>query len=264
MESPSFHLEGVYIDKDDIKDFDGPLSLILLLLQKNKIEIRDIKIADILDQYLEYIETMQQLDLEVASEFIRMASYLLYIKTKTMLSSGEEVSELEILIESLEQLKAKDVLEQIDQVVPTFSDFYKHGVLYGTKAPEHIQRNPEVYQYKHSPAELLNALYNSLRLSKEKIVDTQTLVQAIPKRVVYSVRNKSRHILSRLRLRDIALNELYSECKSRSEIVATFVSVLELCAMGSVLISLSKDGRGYDLSFAGGNMDDILERIEDQ
>ena len=95
MESPNFHLEGVVIEKEDMKDFDGPLSLILLLLQKNKIEIRDIKISDILDQYLEYLDKMQQLDLEIASEFVRMASYLLYIKSKTLLNNeDEEISEL--------------------------------------------------------------------------------------------------------------------------------------------------------------------------
>ena len=52
MENPNYHLAGVIRDKDEMQDFEGPLSLILMLLQKNKIEIRDLKIADILDQYL--------------------------------------------------------------------------------------------------------------------------------------------------------------------------------------------------------------------
>ena len=55
MENPNFFLEGVIKSKDDMQDFEGPLSLILMLLSKNKIEIRDIKIADILEQYLEYL-----------------------------------------------------------------------------------------------------------------------------------------------------------------------------------------------------------------
>ena len=102
MENPSFFLEGVVREKNELSDFEGPLSLILMLLSKNKIEIRDIKISDILDQYLEYLEKMQSMDLEVASEFVQMASHLLYIKTRTLLAGDEEVSELELLMSSLE------------------------------------------------------------------------------------------------------------------------------------------------------------------
>ena len=58
MDNPTFHLESVVKDKNELQDFDGPLSLILMLLSKNKIEIRDIKISEILDQYLEYLDWM--------------------------------------------------------------------------------------------------------------------------------------------------------------------------------------------------------------
>ena len=80
-----------------MQDFEGPLSLILMLLQKNKIEIRALSVSDILDQYLEYLDRMQSLDLEIASEFVQMAAHLLYLKTRTLLTTEEEVSELELL-----------------------------------------------------------------------------------------------------------------------------------------------------------------------
>ena len=73
-------------ERNELQDFSGPLSLILMLLSKNKIEIRDIKIAEILDQYLEYLDEMEKMDLEIASEFVQMASHLLYIKTRTLLA----------------------------------------------------------------------------------------------------------------------------------------------------------------------------------
>ena len=73
MENPTFHLEGIVKDKNELQDFSGPLSLILMLLSKNKIEIRDIKISEILDQYLEYLAEMERMDLEIASEFVQMA-----------------------------------------------------------------------------------------------------------------------------------------------------------------------------------------------
>ena len=102
MENPTFRLEGVVKSRDEAQDFEGPLSLILMLLQKNKIEIRDISISEILDQYLAYLDEMQRMDLEIASEFVQMAAYLLYIKTKTLLAVEEEVTELEQLMSSLE------------------------------------------------------------------------------------------------------------------------------------------------------------------
>ena len=86
MEDLTFHLEGVVKERNELQDFSGPLSLILMLLSKNKIEIRDIKIAEILDQYLEYLDEMEKMDLEIASEFVQMASHLLYIKTRTLLA----------------------------------------------------------------------------------------------------------------------------------------------------------------------------------
>ena len=70
VQQPSYHLEGVIRSRDEMEDFSGPLDLILLLLSKNKIEIRDIQISELLDQYLEYLQLMQDMDLEIASEFV--------------------------------------------------------------------------------------------------------------------------------------------------------------------------------------------------
>lgn len=118
MENPTFHLEGIVKDKNELQDFSGPLSLILMLLSKNKIEIRDIKISEILDQYLEYLAEMERMDLEIASEFVQMASHLLFIKTRTLLAGDEEVSELEELMTSLEQLKCRDIYTAVQKVIP--------------------------------------------------------------------------------------------------------------------------------------------------
>ena len=160
MENPSFYLEGVVREKNELQDFEGPLSLILMLLSKNKIEIRDIKISEILDQYLEYLDQMQQLDLEIASEFVQMASHLLYIKTKTLLTQEEEVSELEVLIASLEQLKSRDTLSSIKQVIPQLKEASELGLLYFSKLPEPLPKTSKKYEYRHEPIDLLKALSN--------------------------------------------------------------------------------------------------------
>lgn len=83
-------------EEDALENFVGPLDLILYLLSKNKIAIQDIKIADILDQYLAYIEQRQKMDLEVASEFVAMAAHLVYIKTRMLLSMEDEEAKSEM------------------------------------------------------------------------------------------------------------------------------------------------------------------------
>ena len=127
---PTYFLEGIIHDKSEMADFEGPLSLILLLLSKNKIEIRDIKISEILDQYLEYLNAMEKLDLEIASEFVQMASYLLYIKTRMLLTEEKEVTELEQLIASLEQLKCKDTYAAVKSVTPMLDAAAQTGLHY--------------------------------------------------------------------------------------------------------------------------------------
>ena len=263
MEGPDLHLEGIVQEKDTMADFEGPLSLILQLLEKNKIQIRDLKIADILDQYLAWMNEMQRMDLEVTSEFVQMAAHLLYIKTRTLLTTEEEVSELEMLMESLEQLKAKDSLGAVRQVLPELKSASERGLLYFAKLPEPLPKAGREYEYRHEPVDLLKALYSALsrglRVPEEQ---EDTISRAIPRRILYSVRSKSRELIERLRTAPALMRELYGSCRSRSELVATFLAILELCSMGSVHIE--REGEDYRASFVGGDVDRILEKIEEQ
>lgn len=264
MEDPNFHLEGIVREKDELHDFEGPLSLILLLLQKNKIEIRDLVVSDILEQYLAWLDTMQKLDLEVTSEFVQMASYLLLIKTKMLLTDDkEEVSELEMLMQSLEQLRSKDSLAAVRQVMPLLGEAYKTGAYIYSKQPEPLPHVALDYQYQHDPVELLQALLRMFTATGEKPSESDALVRAIPHRIVYSVRDKTAHILSCLKEREITLSELYTQCASRSELVATFMAVLELCSLGSISVLPVEESSDYSIQFSGGDIDEILEKIEE-
>ena len=239
MENPNFYLEGVVRDKDEMQDFEGPLSLILQLLSKNKIEIRDLSISEILDQYLAWLDEMQSMDLEIASEFVQMAAHLLYSKTRTLLAGDEEVSELELLMSSLEQLKARDVFASVQKIVPELKKASERGLLYGVKPPEPLPRASKEYEYRHEPVDLLRAMYRIyLRGGKAAPPD---MSEKVPKRIVYSVRDKSLQILNRLRAGTVSLMQLYRECSSRSEIVATFLAVLELCRLRSVELGEEAD-----------------------
>ncbi len=257
MENPNFFLEGIVRDKDEMQNFEGPLSLILQLLAKNKIEIRDISVSDILDQYLEYLDQMQSMDLEIASEFVQMAAHLLYIKTRTLLAGDEEVSELEVLMSSLEQLKARDVFASVQKVLPELKKASEIGLLYYAKQPEPLRQEKREYEYRHEPVDLLRAMYRIYaRGGKAAPPD---FGDSVPKRIVYSVRDKSLQILKRLKNGSANLHALYRECRSRSEVVATFLSILELCSIGSLRID--RCGEEYELRFIGGEVDEIMEKI---
>ena len=111
MEAPIYHLDKVVkARQEDMEDFDGPLDLILHLLSKNKIEIRDIQISELLDQYLAWMAQREELNLEVASEFVTMAAHLVYIKTRMLLSIDDEVamSEMEELMAALREDQRRD------------------------------------------------------------------------------------------------------------------------------------------------------------
>ena len=130
MDNPIFKLEGVVHERsaETLQDFEGPLDLILFLLSKNKIEIQDIPIALILEQYLAYLEQRKQLDLEVASEFITMAAHLMYIKTRMLLSIHDEeaLSEMEQLIATLEAHQRSENYLKIKAMVPELDRRYRY------------------------------------------------------------------------------------------------------------------------------------------
>lgn len=247
---PTFHLEGVIRSKEELQDFEGPLNLILMLLSKNKIEIRDIQISLILDQYMEHIAKMQELDLEVASEFVQMASNLLYIKTKMLLSGDEEVTELELLMTSLEQLKARDAYAAIRAVTAEFAEMSTGGMMLFSTPGESLPKYGE-YNYRHDAVELMQAIYSVFSRGVKSPEQERSYTRLVPGRITYPVEDKSRELVELLRGKGSEmLSRLYRACVSRSEVVATFVSVLELCSMGTVYITI--DGDEMLVNYAGG------------
>lgn len=267
MENPTFHLEGVIKSREEMQDFEGPLNLILMLLSKNKIEIRDIQISLILEQYLEHIAKIQEIDLEVASEFVQMASHLVYIKTRTLLAAeDEEVSELDLLISSLEQLKCRDAYAGIKAVTGAFSQMSEQGRLLMSKEPEPLRSGFREYGYKHEPVELLKALASIIMRSGQVPEEDDAYSRRIvPKRIVYGVRDKGRELIDLLRRRgEASLAALYAMSKSRSEMVATFVAVLELCSAGNLRISRSDDDFFISLTGDGRDADAILDAFSEE
>jgi len=235
LDNPIFKLEKVVQDRasEAPADFEGPLDLILHLLSKNKIEIQDIPIALILDQYLAYLEQRKQMDLEVASEFITMAAHLMYIKTRMLLSIEDEEaqSELDALMKSLEERKRGERYAAVkylaEKKLGPMSEFGRNIL---TKNPEPMERG-KIYEYDQEPGDLIIAMQEvSDRRGQMTAPPPMRDFQEIVRREPYSVEVKSREILERIKNSGITrFLLLFRGSRSRSEVVATFMAVLELC-----------------------------------
>jgi len=241
MDIPVFRLEGIVKAKDESTDFEGPLELILLLLSKNKVEIRDISISLILEQYLEYLEAMAVLDLDIASEFVIMASHLTLIKTKMLLFGGEEVSELEQLITSLEKLSRGDVYLSIKAAAETLREMYLREGIMMAGPPEYLTVDTE-YRYTHTGEDLLIAICQVVGRENAIIGSLNPRAPVYPRPIIYSIPERISEILERLKSRSqIPVSELFYESGSRTELIATLIAVLELCRVGSVILSGGND-----------------------
>ena len=246
MAEPQYRLEGIVRTRSEVmEDFEGPLDVIFLLLSKNKIEIENVSITAILEQYLAYLEEMKRLDMEIASEFITMASHLMLIKTKMLLSAAEAAeaqSELDQLRQSLIERQRKEAMEQIRIAVSALEPRNEIGRNIFTKEPEPLRR-ASGYRYQHAYTDLLKALADIEERNNRRLPPPTVNFKGIVGKEPYPVTRKAKDVLRTLVLRGIErLKNLFKGNRSRSEIVATFLAVLELCKTNSV--SLEDDVTG--------------------
>lgn len=232
MENPVFKLEKVVRSRsEEMQDFEGPLDLILYLLGKNKMEIQDISISLICDQYLQWLSQRQQMDLEVASEFVTMASHLVYIKTRMLLAIEDEEaqSEMDALIQSLEERRRNENYTKIKAMAQRLAPMGEFGRNILTRDPEPVERG-KVYLYSQEPGDLILAMAEIRSRAERALPPPRTAFQDIVRHEPYPVESKAREIIQRLKLHGItSFRMLFRGNRSRSEVVATFLAVLELC-----------------------------------
>ena len=244
MEQLSFHLEGVVRSREDYEDFSGPLDLILFLLSKNKIEIKDIQISLILDQYLEWMHRREELDLEVASDFAAMAAHLVWLKTRMLLSMDDEETreEMEKLIKSLEERSQMEEYKNMQLGAAYLGERSEIGRGIYIKTAEPLGKD-NTYRYRHSPLELTDAFDQMTRRRGVKTPPPITAFRGIVGREEYPVTNKIVSLVQRFIFKPVSrFFELLRDCKGRSEVIATFLAVLELCREGRADIEDSPEG----------------------
>lgn len=217
-----------------MENFEGPLDLLCHLVEKNKMNICDIKINDITNQYLDYLQMMQEMNLEVTSEFIIMASKLIYLKSKTLLPVEEEDEEEEIdLVQMLlEYKKYKESTKGMKERLEEYGKkFYRQsekielpkGKLEKTYSPMFI---PDIY------ATMINREIEK----KNKNADNLEKI-AISEKV--TIRSKIKEILKQLWNKPTFIfNKIFNSKKqTKTEVVTAFLGLLELSKMNKVKIS---------------------------
>lgn len=211
MERLEYHLEG----------FDGPLDLLLTLIAKNKLDIYDIPIAQLLDQYTEQIALMREADLDVASEFLEMAARLVQIKSASLLPRQEEEEDprAELTGQLLEYEQCKKAAARLGQQC-SFDRI--------TREPEPL---PADYTYKriHDPREIAQALVSAWGKGKSMLPPKPESFSALVSRKVVSVASQAIAILRKLwKRRSVPYKALFAGKLDRSQRVAAFLAVLEL------------------------------------
>jgi len=232
MSAPTYRLaQVVRASQESKEDFEGPLDLILHLISKNKIEIRDIQISGLLEQYLDHLEQMRGMDLEIASEFIIMASHLVYIKSRMLLSLSAEQpeQELDLLMQALEERRRQEACRRVTAGRDFLTARAEIGRSLYTRATEPLPVD-KTYVYNHSPGELEQVMRELAGRMERRAPPTPAAFTRYVGREPYAVDDMIALVLRRLSQSGRGLfSRLLTLGRSRSEWVALFLAVLELC-----------------------------------
>jgi len=215
--------------------FEGPLDLLLYLIKKNDLDICDIPIAEVTDQYMEYIEMMKMLDLEVVGEFLVMAATLMQIKSKMLLPPDpseepeEEEDPRDELMRRLQEYRIfKEVAEQLKEREIQQKDFYPRRV--DSEQRKELQDEAKEVYFEANLFDLINAFTKALRKFKEKAVYEITEEEFTVEQKIHDIL----HLL--LKVNKVFLNDLFDKARSKPEVIVIFMAILELIRLREIKV----------------------------
>ena len=217
-----------------INNFEGPLDLLCHLIDKNKMDIYDINISQITDQYIDYINNMEKMNLDVTSEFLVMASTLLYLKSKHLLpktqDDKEEISEEELIRRIIEYKKYKEITKKLKENYLEYSKRY-------FKMQEEIEL-PKQKIGTDFDKNIIPTLYrNLIEKNKDKINENASNIEKIAIVETYSVGNTVKEMYKALiKYKKFTFNKLFSPKKrNKKEVVTAFSGLLEMSRRNKVI-----------------------------
>lgn len=210
-----------------LDNFEGPLDLLCHLIEKNKMDINQVKISDITDQYIEYLNKMQEMNLEIASEFIVMASTLIYIKSKSLLpkqnEDEEELTEEQLLQRIIEYKKYKEIIKTLREQFNEYSKrFYKTA--------EQIELPNRTIEDVHVKDEIIDSYTALVEKNNNKINENAANIEKIAIIETVTVASKVKDVFKELlRKPKFVFSSLCKEKKyTKLETVTALSGILEL------------------------------------
>ena len=216
-----------------IDNFEGPLDLLCHLIDKNKMNIYDINLSQITDQYIDYLKEQEKLNLEIASEFLVMASTLLYLKSKNLLpkqeEEEEEITEEELIRRIIEYKKFKEISKVLKQNYLEYSNRYY-------KLPEEIELPKQKIEKDYDKEVIPDIYKNVIEKNEQKINQNAKNIEKIAITDNYTVASKVRQMFKVLvKQKSFIFNKLFSLKKhNKQEVVTAFSGLLELSRRSKV------------------------------
>jgi segregation and condensation protein A len=215
--------------------FEGPLDLLLYLIKKEEVDIYDVNLTQLATQFLEYIEMMRLLDLDIAGEFLVMASTLMYIKSRELLPKdqqvqveGEEEGEdprWELIRQLVEYKKFKDAAAQLQRL-----ETEQENIFPRMPCKPEFEDAPSPAKPSVSLFDLLNAVTSVLKRFGERDPGREIFEDK------WTVSEKIEHILGRMTEgKQLKFSDLFSDASNRTEVVVTFLALLELIRLKQLL-----------------------------
>ena len=217
-----------------LENFEGPLDLLCHLIDKNKMDIYDINLRELTDQYIEYINKMEQMNLEVTSEFLVMSSTLLYLKSKHLLpkenDEEEEITEEELIRRIIEYKKYKEITQKLKNNFLEYSNrFYKKT--------EEIELPKQKIEKEYNSEMIPDVYKNILQKNTEKINENASNIEKIAITETYTVGDTVKEMYRALiKFKKFNFNKLFSVKKhNKKEVVTAFSGLLEMSKRNKVI-----------------------------
>lgn len=216
------------------ENFEGPLDLLCHLIDKNKMDIYDINLSQITDQYIEYINEMEKMNLEVTSEFLVMSSTLLFLKSKHLLpkqqDDEEEITEEELIRRIIEYKKYKEITKKLRE------NFLIHSKKF-YKMQEDIKLPKQKIETEYNSETIPEIYRNLLQRNTEKINENASNIEKIAITETYAVGDSVKEMYRALiRFKKFTFNKLFSTKKhNKKEVVTAFSGLLEMSRRNKVI-----------------------------
>ncbi len=217
-----------------LENFDGPLDLLLHLIKNAKIDIKDVFVSDVTDQFLMYIQEAQKQDIELATEYLVVAATILEIKSRELLpkyEEEEELSEEDNLILQLEEYKLFKELSEVLKTKQEVDIFYREG-------EEEIAPN---FVFEDSTIDILVSAFQKVLMNYREVTLGEGIEQRQLSKETLTVAMMIEEIEFEISKGELSFFSLFSENPTRERIVVTFMAILEMAKLGKIFITQDKN-----------------------